>query len=168
MKGMDVVAYGEANTVLGYIHDVVVHPEDFRVLGYIVRSGWGLIEHRHHLVLTADVNKIGMLFTINDYRSLLPIDAVIAINSILESTGYLLGKPIKTATKQKLGYCRDLIVDTSYHQVRAFVPMLFFRKKPALPVTAVKKITKKAIVTDYQVPLKQKEEIEQLSLLVDS
>lgn len=167
IKGMDVVAYGDAGTVLGSICNLVIHPKDFRILGYVVRSGWGMMGYKNHIVLAGDVNKIGILFTINDHRSLLSFDDVIAINSIMESTGYILGKNIVATTKQTLGSCGDLIIDTSYHQLRAIVPVFLFKKRNPLPVAAIKNTTKKAIVVNYQTPIKQSEKIEQLSLLVE-
>ena len=162
---MNVVAYGEANTVLGSLDNVVVHPEDFRVLGYIVRSGWGLMGYKYHLVLAADVNKIGILCTINDNRCLLSIDDVIMVNSIMESIGYLLGKPIVTTKKQKLGRCGDLVLDTSYHQVRAIIPISLLRKKHALPAGSITAITKKAITIKYTASASTSGEAQQLSLV---
>lgn len=162
--GMPVVE-DQADTTLGIVSGILLHPDTGVVTGFFVRD-LRIFGGSEHFLGVADIIGWGTVIHIrSEDRLVLPED-IVRLSALLQDSRRILGQKIVTKkTKRTIGVCQDVQFDTRHFQLEWLFPRAwwFFAKTP-VPASDIILVTKDAILireqTMLQPALKGIEELE--------
>lgn len=95
----------ENNSSLGLIQDLIIDPETGKVLAFLLKN--------HHIIVAADVQRLGSSLVIADSGRIVPVDDVLRVHEVFKKRVCLIGsKVVGQQSKLQLGRVFDYEIDT--------------------------------------------------------
>jgi uncharacterized protein YrrD len=92
------------------IESVIINPNNFKIEGFYCADHFS---HQKLVLLSQDIrDNIKQGIIVNDHDVLSEPDELIRLKSVLELNFELLGKPVETVSKNKIGKVNDFAVDS--------------------------------------------------------
>jgi len=145
LMGLPVAAEDTLSKV-GEIRQVVVDPENGRVLGFLVKTGF--------FVLPLALSIIDIKFwdsealVISEAKNLVQIKEIVRIKNILEQKIDLLGMPAKTEAGKSLGRVENFLIDTDAESVVKYYLKDLLGQTRVMPAEKVCSIDKVIVFAD--------------------
>ena len=141
------VAALESQAKIGEIREIIVDPENGRLLGFLVASG-GLLSAKKALAIVdvRDFDPNGIVTASAD--NLVEPQEIVRINEVLVNKLFLIGKSAKTEAGKNLGVVEDLLVDTETQSVAKYYLKDLLGNARILTADKVVKIDKVIIFSD--------------------
>ncbi len=141
------VAAVDTQSKIGEIRDILVDPENGRLLGFLIKEG-GIFSSNKVLsgVDIADWDPNGLVTSSID--NLVPPQEIVRVNDIIKKKIFLLGMPAKTESGKSLGNVEDLLVDTDTSTVAKYYLKDLLGKSRVLTADKVIKIDKQITFAD--------------------
>ncbi len=159
----------ETSRIVARISDILINPDNGKVVGFFVDAGTAFPEDRMFLS-SADIVAWGTIAHIRYADAIVPAGDIVRLRALLDDPRGVLGQSILSkATKRFIGVCKDVQFDTRHMTVEWLFPRkyLFFTQAP-VPVREIVEITPQAIFIKEQLrPHKEpveREEVEMASL----
>src|SRR4051812_29953760 len=87
----------------------IINPNNLKVEGFYCEDRF---EKKQLILLTQDIrDRVERGFVINDHEVLVEVDELVRLQPILKLQFKLIGKPVVTINKQRLGKINDYAVD---------------------------------------------------------
>lgn len=138
------VAAMDTQSKIGEIRQILVDPENGRLLGFEVATG-GILSPKKILATTdiRDWDPNGIVTASID--NLVNADEIVRIKQILDKKIFLLGMKAKTEAGKNLGAIEDLLIDTETECVAKYYLKDLLGKARVFPAEKVVKIDKAII-----------------------
>lgn len=156
--GTPVIADQEEELV-GFLSDVLIHPDTGHVEGFFVQVGsWFWPEE--HFISTVSILSWGTAVHIRSRDYISPADDILRVETILNDPRRILYQPIITKDeKTNLGICADLQYDTKLFRMEWLFPRKFLTLRAPIPANDIVEITPAAIIV--REPLRPQKEVEE-------
>ena len=135
--GMEIVEES-TEEVLGFVLDVLIHPDKGRVMGFYT----GI----HSYLSGFDIVNFGNRITVRDHHAICDPTEIIRLQPLLEDRRRLLGQRVRTEKGKWLGRCKDVQFDTESMHITWLFPKRFFRWGRSIPVREILEVRKDAII----------------------
>lgn len=140
---MDVLEEG-TEELLGWVDRLLIHPDTGKIVGFFLR-GAGIGREHIPFIAAQDVHRMGLHLSVRR-DALSESGDLVRLRPLLEQPRPILGQRMRTESGKSLGRCRDVQFDSRHLVVTWLFPKKFFRWGIALPLSAVREVTKDAII----------------------
>lgn len=141
------VAAEDTNSKIGQIHQILIDPENGRVLGFEI-TPTGILPPTKVLSITDIVDWDPNGLVTHSIDNIVDKNEILRIKEIIDKNIYLIGKGCQTESGKNLGKAEDLLIDTETESVTKYYINDLFGQARVFTADKVVKIDKKIIFRD--------------------
>ncbi|OGD57184.1 hypothetical protein A2V71_02065 [Candidatus Berkelbacteria bacterium RBG_13_40_8] len=146
LMGMPVAAM-DTQSKIGEIREIIVDPENGRLLGFLIKEGG--IFSSNKVLSAVDIREWDPNGIVTEsVENLVPPQEIIRINDILKQKIFLIGMPAKTESGKSLGNVEDLLIDADASCVAKYYLKDLLGNSRVLTADKVVKIDKQVTFAD--------------------
>ncbi len=149
--GMPVVE-DQADTTLGIVSGILLHPDTGVIVGFFVRD-LRMFGGSEYFLSVADIIGWGTVIHVRSEEKLALPQDIVRLSALLDDPRRVLGQKILTRqSRRSIGRCQDVQFDTRHFQLEWLFPKAwwFFSRTP-VPASDVIEITEEGILVREQV-----------------
>lgn len=138
---------------VGFLEDILLHPDTGIVEGFFVRVP-GFFHSDRLFLATAEIAHWGVRVRVRSPDVLFRLEDHVRLQQLLEEGRRILHQAILTESGRRLGRCDDVQFDTKLFTLEWLFPRRWLRWRDPIPASSILRVTKDAvIVRDPAIPI---------------